>query len=373
MERKAKEELMTLFQDAIKVGGAALEMRVRRFSSFVRASDPELAREVAALVINDATRAFGGDAAVRSSPVDSDTKLPLVRIEPASMPRSEPVLSEPTRVEVGRIIRERQASDRLMAAGLTPVRSVLMSGPPGVGKTMTAGWLAKQLELPLFTLDLASVMSSYLGKTGANVRAVLNHAQEHPCVLLLDEFDSIAKRRDDDSDVGELKRLVTVILQTIDDWSPMSLLVAATNHGELLDPAVWRRFDVTLNFTLPDLANRAKLLRSHSVPEEVANAIGAVIEGQTFSAISRALDSARKQTILEGVPFEEALVAWALASSATSGRSSSAIERQRRDLQALVYHGRNLSTREIADQIGTSHTTVIRSLKRFQGGVDAGT
>lgn len=371
MEQRAKEELVNLFQDAIQVGGAALEMRVRRFASFVRASDPELAQAAAALVMGDATRGFGGDA-VRTSPVDSDTKLPLVRIEAASTTRHEPVLNETTRAEVDRVVRERQAADRLVAAGLTPVRSVLMSGPPGVGKTMTAGWLAKQLNLPLFTLDLASVMSSYLGKTGANVRAVLNHAQQHPCVLLLDEFDSIAKRRDDDSDVGELKRLVTVILQTIDDWSPLSLLVAATNHGELLDPAVWRRFDVTLNFTLPDHAQRAQLLRAHGVAQEVADAVGFVIEGQTFSAITRALESARKQTILEGVPFEEALVAWALAFSATSGKPSSAIERQRRDLQALVYHGRKLSAREIADQIGTSHTTVIRSLKRFQGGTDAG-
>src|SRR2546427_8279310 len=104
-------------------------------------------------------------------------------------------------------------------------------------------------------------MSSYLGKTGANVRAVLSHAQEQPCVLLLDEFDAIAKRRDDDSDVGELKRLVTVILQTIDDWQPTSLLVAATNHSDLLDPAVWRRFDVTLQFDLPNHKQRTALDR----------------------------------------------------------------------------------------------------------------
>lgn len=373
MERKAKEELMSLFQDAIKIGGAALEMRVRRFASFVRSSDPELAQAAAAMVMQDPTRSVAGDAAVRTSPVDSDTKLPLVRIEPASMSRQEPVLSKASRAEVDRVVRERKAADQLMQAGLMPVRSVLMSGPPGVGKTMTAGWLAKQLGLPLFTLDLASVMSSYLGKTGANVRAVLNHAQEHPCVLLLDEFDSIAKRRDDDSDIGELKRLVTVILQAIDDWSPLSLLVAATNHGELLDPAVWRRFDVMLNFSLPDATQRAQLMRGHDVPEEIANAIAAVVDGQTFSAISRAMDSARKQTVLDGVPFEEALVDWALTVSATPGKPSSSIARERRDLQALVYRGRNLSTREIAEQIGVSHTTVVRSLKRFQGGEDAGT
>jgi SpoVK/Ycf46/Vps4 family AAA+-type ATPase len=192
-------------------------------------------------------------------------------------------------------------------------------------------------------------------------------------VLLLDEFDSIAKRRDDDSDVGELKRLVTVILQTIDDWSPLSLLVAATNHGELLDPAVWRRFDVTLNFSLPGRVHRAQLLRAKGVGEELADGIAAVTEGQTFSVISRAVEAARKQTILEGKAFDDALATWALAVTATPVQSAAQHERQRRDLQILVYHGRQMSTREIAEAMDTSHTTVIRSLKRFHRSANVGT
>lgn len=373
MEQRAAIELINLFQDAIKVGGAALEMRVRRFASFVRASDPELAQAAAKCAGVGTTRSLIGGVVARTSPIDSDTKLPLVRMDPVEAHRQEPLLGATERAEIQRVIRERQAIDRLMEAGYTPVRSVLMSGPPGVGKTMTAGWLAKQLGLPLLTLDLASVMSSYLGKTGANVRAVLNHAQAHPCVLLLDEFDAIAKRRDDDSDVGELKRLVTVILQTIDDWSPLSLLVAATNHGELLDPAVWRRFDVTLNFSLPDQAQRSQLLRAQGVAEELADAIGAVTEGQTFSIISRAVESARKQTLLEEKSFDEALAAWALTVTADRGQTPAQYERQRRDLQIVVYHSRHMSAREIADAMGTSHTTVIRSLKRLYRSTNVGT
>jgi len=371
VERRAQEELISLFRDAMKVGGAAIEMRVRRFASFVRATDEELGQASAALVTGS-SRSLRRDGLAAAFPVDADTKLPLVRTDAAETPRPEPLLTPQTRSEVERVILERQAAEKLMAAGLMPARSVLMSGPPGLGKTMTACWLAHRLGLPLLTLDLASVMSSYLGKTGANVRAVLNHAQEHPCVLLLDEFDSIAKRRDDDTDVGELKRLVTVILQTIDDWSPTSLLVAATNHGELLDPAVWRRFDVTLTFDLPDQAQRAALLRRNDVPVELAEAIAAVADGQTFSAISRAVDSARKQTILAGTPLDEALANWAV-SLAPNASSTSRLERNRRDLLALVHHCRQLSTREIAETMGTSHTTVIRSLKRLKGEIDART
>src|SRR5665213_3572636 len=123
--------------------------------------------------------------------------------------------------------------------------------PPGVGKTLAARWIARELHRPLLTLDLSAVMSSFLGRTGANVRHVLDYAKGVDCVLLLDELDSIAKRRDDASDVGELKRLVTVLLQEIDDWPSTGLLIAATNHSDLLDPAVWRRFEMRVNFPMP--------------------------------------------------------------------------------------------------------------------------
>ncbi len=100
-------------------------------------------------------------------------------------------------------------------------------------------------------LDLSAVMSSFLGRTGNNLRVVLDYAKASHGVLLLDEFDAIAKRRDDTVEVGELKRLVTVLLQEIDVWPSDGLLIAATNHQELLDPAVWRRFDAVIRFSLP--------------------------------------------------------------------------------------------------------------------------
>jgi SpoVK/Ycf46/Vps4 family AAA+-type ATPase len=371
MEHRAQEELMNLFHDAIKVGGAAIEMRVRRFASLVRPSDEELAHAVAPLI--SSTRLLRRVAPDAAFPVDADTKLPLVRVEHPSKVRMPPLLTTVVQSEMDRVIQERKAADRLCAAGLTPVRSLLMSGPPGVGKTMTAGWLAQQLDLPLYTLDLASVMSSFLGKTGANVRAVLNHAQERPCVLLLDEFDSIAKRRDDDTDVGELKRLVTVILQTIDDWSHTSLLVAATNHGELLDPAVWRRFDLTVNFEMPSCDQRARLLLSRGVSRPLAEAVAAVTDGQTLSALTRAVDAARKQALLEDRGFEEALISIATAFNQPSQAGSKSSGKARRDLDVLLHHCRGLTAREIAELVGTSHMTVVRILKRLKGEIDVGT
>ena len=156
-----------------------------------------------------------------------------------------PLLSGDVEDSLGQLIAERRQSDRLQAMGLTPTRSAIFVGPPGVGKTLTARWLAAQLKVPLYVLDLTAVMSSLLGKSGTNLRAAIDFAKREPCVLLLDEIDAIAKRRSDDSDVGELKRLVTVILQEVDEWPASSVLLAATNHPELIDPALWRRFDLS--------------------------------------------------------------------------------------------------------------------------------
>ncbi|MBT3107222.1 ATP-binding protein [Streptomyces sp. COG19] len=154
---------------------------------------------------------------------------------------------------------------------------------------MAARWLAYELKLPLLVLDLSSVMSSYLGRTGANIRKVLDYAKSSPSVLLLDELDTVAKRRDDAAEVGELKRLVTVLLQEIDDWPSSSLLLAATNHGELLDPAVWRRFDVVVDFPLPGPVELEEALHHYcgSAAPEGMGFLVRVLAGASFADAER--------------------------------------------------------------------------------------
>ncbi len=185
-------------------------------------------------------------------PVDDESRLSLLKVFKNEPSRDAPLLSSDVEETLGQLVAERRQSDRLLAMGLTPTRSAIFVGPPGVGKTLTARWLATQLKVPLYVLDLTAVMSSLLGKSGANLRAAIDFAKREPCVLLLDEIDAIAKRRSDDTDVGELKRLVTVILQEVDEWPASSVLLAATNHPELIDPALWRRFDLVVQFKTPD-------------------------------------------------------------------------------------------------------------------------
>lgn len=250
---KGKEEFLELARLALGERSQDVQLYLGKIARRYRASEPDVATEISALLKN----ASGRSSALRREtamplPVDSDSRLHLVRLEHPVLNMAAPVFTPAVARDIDALIRERRSADRLAQAELEPTRSALFVGPPGVGKTMSARWIASQLNLPLLVLDLSAVMSSFLGRTGNNVRTVLDYARRQSCVLLLDELDAIAKRRDDATEIGELKRLVTVLLQEIDEWPAHGLLLAATNHPELLDPAVWRRFDAVVEFPSPE-------------------------------------------------------------------------------------------------------------------------
>ncbi|QJD69264.1 AAA family ATPase [Xanthomonas campestris pv. badrii] len=245
-------------------------------------------------------------------PSDGETRLDLLRVEdPPILPH--PLVQAPEVMrELTTLITERRSLQRLADLGLEPAKAVLFTGPPGVGKTLAARMIARELRLPLLVLDLASVISSYLGRTGNNIKQAFEFAKRTPCVLFLDELDAVAKRRDDEADVGELKRLVTVLLQELDLWSPKNLLLAATNHRSLLDPAVWRRFDVTIDFPLPEaseLANLGQLLSPKNDPLSAGwiKTLAVLSEGTSQSDFVRDINRLRRAALL-GDPREQASV-----------------------------------------------------------------
>lgn len=302
-------DLVQMLELLLASGGKDGIPQARRMIRKYRDSRPELAAQLVELVRSSPVRAVNYERP--DVPLDSDSRMPLVRIDGPVGGFREPILPRELHQIVQQLVDERRAIGKLSEAGLAATRTALFVGPPGVGKTMAARWVAHLLDLPLVTLDLATVMSSYLGRTGANVRRVLDYARSLDCVLLLDEIDAVAKRRDDNSELGELKRLVTVLLQEVDNWPEGSLLIAATNHEDLLDPAVWRRFEVVARFGLPDqLAVERAIEEFLDEPIEPSTrmALAAAFAEFSYSDIEQTVMRARRTAVLNDKTALEALL-----------------------------------------------------------------
>lgn len=202
--------------------------------------------------VDSSLTTMGLNSFQNSIPVDNESRMTLAEIIYPDNNTESVILSAKNEREIQEFILSYQKSDDLYRYGIGLSNTLLLYGPPGCGKTKSAYLIAKELNLPLVIARLDSLISSYLGTTAKNIRTLFDFAQRYPCVLFLDEFDAIAKARDDTNEMGELKRVVNSLLQNVDKMSKDSLLIAATNHERLLDPAVWRRFEYKLEIDYPD-------------------------------------------------------------------------------------------------------------------------
>ncbi|WP_438866514.1 AAA family ATPase [Pseudomonas sp. L1(2025)] len=194
-------------------------------------------------------------------PVDKERGLPLLDISTPKRSLDELVLPKNKIGMIEEFLEEHRRSDVLRSYGMQPSNKVIFFGPPGCGKTLTAEIIAFELDMPLAVVRLDTLVSSYLGETATNLRKIFDYISSTPLIVLFDEFDALGKERSDNSDHGELRRVVNAVLQMIDSYDGKSIIVAATNHEHILDSAIWRRFDDSIEFGLPNKETITKILK----------------------------------------------------------------------------------------------------------------
>lgn len=248
-------------------------------------------------------------------PAGGQTPIPLARprgelqgLVESAYPKatlSSMVLSDDIAARLGRIVRQQQERTTLRAHGQTPATHMLLVGLPGTGKTMTASALAGELHLPLFTVRLEALFSRFLGETAGKMRLLFDQIAQTRGVYLLDEFDAIGARRGDPNDVGEIRRVLNSVLAFMEEPnSTDSLVLAATNHVEILDEALARRFDEVIEYTLPDVAAARAIVERRLGKFKIAAKAWPVLEtaldGLSQGELVRAADAVVKDAILEG-------------------------------------------------------------------------
>ena len=260
----------------------------------------KLAKELRAMV----DEAKGRIGTVRPVPIGRP-RGELANLLEASYPKSrlgEMILSDVLAEQIGRVIREQRHAGRIVSHGLSPRRKLLLIGPPGTGKTFTATVLAGELHVPLFQVRLDGLITKFMGETAAKLRQIFDATSRNRGLYFFDEFDAIGSQRSLANDVGEIRRVLNSFLQMIEQDGSHSLVVAATNHPGILDPALFRRFDDVLHYELPDRSQIAALLKRR-LAESVAKGIrwenlAELAQGLSYAEVTRAANEALKDALI---------------------------------------------------------------------------
>lgn len=238
-----------------------------------------------------------GMSASNSNELDGSLQLKFTSIR-----KNEIVLSPSVQEHLDKVITEHKSAASLREFGLTPRRKLLFHGLPGTGKTISASMLATELNMPFYAILLDGLMSKYMGETAAKLRAIFNFISNNKAVYLFDEFDSIGSSRGQGNDVGEIKRILNSFLVFFEEEQSNSIVIAATNHVESLDKALFRRFDDIIEFDLPSEDEIKRLIQNKFLLFKFKihkwSAIYDSAKGLSYAEIVKACDDAAKQAVL---------------------------------------------------------------------------
>jgi len=362
-------------REALVQGGASEEAQaLETVFENIRASAGKMAP--ARVVMSKAMVAGESITPNTAVPVDKETSTPLAELWTIDRLQglTAPILDERPAKAVEHLLNQWVNANRLQEAGVKVPRATLFFGPPGTGKTRLALWTAQRLGLPVVLARLDGLTSSYLGTTARNVRALFDFANRHRCVLLLDEFDGIAKLRDDPQELGEVKRVVNAVLQAMDSRAGIGLTIALTNHENLLDPAVWRRFDARMEIGLPGATTRQQIaehyLESFPVAPGAIKVLAWMTDGLSGSDVETMCDFIKRYLTLhadEHPSVVDALELYLELSASTSDSPAVLSLKKGRPTfaqEAVQSRAPKITQADVADAMGTTQSKVSRLLSR---------
>lgn len=303
-------------------------------------------------------------------PVDGKSRSPL--LEELDWPEAPIFLSKDNSELFSVFINEVKNSQKLSKVGLATKPRLMLSGPPGTGKTLMATHVAAQLSMPIYVVRLDSLISSFLGETAKNIRAIFEYISTQNAVLLIDEIDAVAKMRDDRHELGELKRVVNTLIQGLDSMDEHAVVVAATNHANLLDPAIWRRFPYTAEIPLPDKGLREALwgfyLFQDKQPDTISVEVLSVASHDMSCAeiMESALAERRRATLEENViDVVKTILAIIRTRNKRLSSFSSPGKVQSSDKKEISRYlvGSNIKVQTVADILKVSRQTVSKYIK----------
>jgi len=301
-------------------------------------------------------------------PRDKDSLLELFEIVNYNVTIEDVILPEKQKEIIKQIIIEQTKLEEFEQHNILPINRLLLCGPPGCGKTMTAYALGKELNIPIAYVRLDGLVSSYLGQTSSNLRRVFDAVKNERILLFLDEFDAIAKKRDDSNELGELKRVVTTLLQNFDNMPSNVFLVAATNHEHLLDPAIWRRFNVTINLDLPNEEQRCILFEKEIKKCKIDvnidyKTIAKITQGLNGAQLKEVATASAKKYLIEGSLKTEDIMKIFLEQQTKYSDNSDVLMQV---ICNLLDNG--VSLRAVAKAMGIPHNTLDYKIKKYKGG-----